>query len=353
MLATNKLPVAHTNNFTIVRFVAAICVIISHSYDVTGFAAFEPLKRITKEYLVFSDVGLIAFFTISGYLVSKSLQNSNSLSSFFAKRLLRIYPALIAAIALTVFVIGPIFSQKNIQEYFSDSKTWFYLTTIGAFRIQYFLPGLFNSDSFFIKSVNASLWSISLELKLYIGLSLLFFFKKNILFAKRILLIVAISLLVFIVLNEEVLNQVFNYKIITLIFAFVIGSNCFYQSFKPSYLLIASLILFTIGIAQIFLNVFFDNGLTIRIGIACFTMWCCLQKRLVFALTNDISYGVYIYAFVVQQMLFQLFNYQMSPEINILLTLLITVPIALISWKFIEEPALQLKQRFTKSSAPS
>lgn len=257
------------------------------------------------------------------------------------------------SIAFTVFVVGPIFSQTNIKDYFSDSKTWYYLTTIGGFRIQYFLPGLFNSNNFFIKSVNASLWSISLELKLYIGLSLLFFFKTKILIVRYILLATATSLLVFIVLNEEALNQVFNYKIITLIFAFVLGSNCFYQSFKPSHLLIASLILFTIGIAQILLNVFFDDGLTIRIGIACFTMWYCLQKRLIVALKNDISYGVYIYAFVVQQLLFQLFNYQMLPAINILLTLFITIPIALLSWKFIEEPALQLKQKFTKSSALS
>jgi len=353
MLANNKLPATHANNFTLIRLVAAISVILSHSYDVTGFAAFEPLKRITKEYLVSSDIGLIAFFTISGYLVSKSLQNSKSLSSFFIKRLLRIYPALIVAVILTVFVIGPIFSQANIQAYFSDYKTWFYLTTISGFRIQYYLPELFTTESFFIKSVNASLWSISLELKLYIGLSLLFFFKLNKVIVKRIILATALLLFALIILNEEVLEQVFNYKIITLTFAFVIGSNCFYWSLKPSFLLAASILLFTLGIIQILKNNFFDDGLTIRVGIACFTMWCCLQERFVLAIKNDISYGIYIYAFVVQQMLFQLFNYSMSAELNVILALLITVPIAFLSWKFIEEPALRLKQKFTKSSALS
>jgi len=236
MLVSYQLHPKHTNNFTIIRLIAAITVIISHSYDVTGNALHEPLRRISKEYLVFSDIGLTAFFTISGYLVSKSLQNSNKISSFFAKRFLRIYPALIVVVVLTVFVIGPIFSQTSVQAYFSDSKTWLYLTTIGALRIRYILPGLFNSNNFFIKSVNASLWSITLELKLYIGLSLFFLLKTHIAIARRVLLAIAILLLVLIILNEEVLKQVFNYKIITLIFAFVLGCNCFYQSFKPSYL---------------------------------------------------------------------------------------------------------------------
>lgn len=77
------------------------------------------------------------------------------------------------------------------------------------------------------------------------------------------------------------------------------------------------------------------------------------QKKFVVKLRNDISYGIYIYAFVIQQMLFQLFNYQMSPILNTVLTLATTIPIAFLSWKFIEEPALQLKQKFTKSSALS
>lgn len=57
----SELQVDKANNFTIVRLIAAICVIISHSYDVTGYAIFEPLKRISKAYLVFSDIGLIVF----------------------------------------------------------------------------------------------------------------------------------------------------------------------------------------------------------------------------------------------------------------------------------------------------
>ena len=64
MQADNKLPVEYPNNFTILRLVAAVCVVVSHSFDVTGYATLEPLRRLTNEYLVFSDIGLIIFLLL-------------------------------------------------------------------------------------------------------------------------------------------------------------------------------------------------------------------------------------------------------------------------------------------------
>lgn len=353
MQADTKSSFEYPNNFTVLRLFAAICVVVSHSFDITGYATLEPLRRLTKEYLVFSDIGLIIFFTISGYLISKSLQNTVNIFSFFARRILRIYPALLVAVLLTIFVIGPIFSNLSTVEYFNNIKTWYYLTTISAFRVQYFLPGLFNNKRYIINSVNASLWSIGLELKLYIGLSFVYFFKNNTLLTKRVLLIVMIGVLAVIVMHANILGREYSYKIVSLIFAFVLGSNIYYQSLKTTHLLAFGLAFLAFGIIQILLNVCIDTAITIRIGISCVAIWLCLQKRFVFVLKNDISYGVYIYAFIVQQVLFQLFQYQMSPQLNIVLTLLITIPLAFLSWKCIEEPTLKLKQQLTKSSVLS
>ena len=236
---------------------------------------------------------------------------------------------------------------------FNNIKTWYYLTTITAFRIQYFLPGLFTNNHSILKSVNASLWSIGLELKLYIGISSVYFFKNNTLLTKRVVLAIMVGVLAIIMMHASVLGRAYNYKIVTLIFAFVLGSNIFYQSFKTTHLLAFGLAFLAFGIIQILLNVCTDNAVTIRIGISCVAIWLYLQKRFVFVLKNDISYGVYIYAFIVQQVLFQLFRYQMSPQLNIVLTLVITIPLAFLSWKYIEAPTLKLKQQLTKSSVLS
>lgn len=59
---------------------------------------------------------------------------------------------------------------------------------------------------------------------------------------------------------------------------------------------------------------------------------------------GDISYGIYIYAFPVQQLLAQ-FIPHMRPLTMLFLSALITLPLALLSWFFVEKPALGLKGR--------
>ncbi|MCX7220851.1 MAG: hypothetical protein NTY70_18540 [Burkholderiales bacterium] len=64
---------------------------------------------------------------------------------------------------------------------------------------------------------------------------------------------------------------------------------------------------------------------------------------------GDYSYGVYIYAFPVQQSVIALF-----PEISAValtaLSLSVTLLLAMLSWHLIEQPALALKGRFGAKS---
>ena len=59
----------------------------------------------------------------------------------------------------------------------------------------------------------------------------------------------------------------------------------------------------------------------------------------------DYSYGLYIFAYPVQQTL--IWGTGMtSPALHIAASLAITLMLAMLSWHFIEEPALRLKDRF-------
>jgi peptidoglycan/LPS O-acetylase OafA/YrhL len=76
------------NSFDIARFLAASGVIFSHHFPISGYV--EP------EFLGFTlgSVSVYVFFLMSGYLICNSVINNSDFSRFLAARLLRIIPNL-------------------------------------------------------------------------------------------------------------------------------------------------------------------------------------------------------------------------------------------------------------------
>jgi peptidoglycan/LPS O-acetylase OafA/YrhL len=66
-------------------------------------------------------------------------------------------------------------------------------------------------------------------------------------------------------------------------------------------------------------------------------------------LKGDLSYGLYVYAFPVQQVIVATLGSILSPLLLAFLTVLITVPIAALSWRWLESPALRLVTRLCVS----
>lgn len=58
---------------------------------------------------------------------------------------------------------------------------------------------------------------------------------------------------------------------------------------------------------------------------------------------NDISYGLYIWAWPVQQLLVLAGAQALGPWLSALLALACTLPLAWLSWKGVEEPAMRLR----------
>ena len=147
------------NNFDVLRLLAASLVLFSHSYALTDNA--EPFAEISG--WTFGEVGVVMFFAMSGFLIAKSWSDRPQLVPFAVKRALRILPALVVAVSVTVFVIGPLFTTLPLSSYFSDPVTWLYLVRC-SLLITFFgtLPGVFE-DNPYPDAVNGSLWTLPVE----------------------------------------------------------------------------------------------------------------------------------------------------------------------------------------------
>ncbi len=148
------------NNFGIMRLVGAVMVIWGHMYVLTG----QPTPMFMWESI--HGFGVAVFFVISGYLITKSWMRRPVFKEYIVKRIFRIFPALIACVLLTVFVVGPLMTSIPLREYFSSPLTWKYLLN-GVLYINHLLPGVFENN-IASSAVNGSLWCLPVEFLMYL-----------------------------------------------------------------------------------------------------------------------------------------------------------------------------------------
>lgn len=153
-----------TNSFDLLRLCAAALVLYSHQHALLGLAEPELLGWTT-----FGGVGVSIFFFLSGLLVWSSWARDPDLKRFFIRRSLRIFPALWFVVLVTVLVLGPIFSKLAAADYFASFEAWRYLST-ALLVVWRGLPGVF-SDNPFPLAVNGSLWTLPVEFLCYVSVA--------------------------------------------------------------------------------------------------------------------------------------------------------------------------------------
>ncbi len=139
--------VGRDNNFTLLRFSAAMTVLFAHSVAVLGL---PPEREFFFNRLGFSlgEMGLDMLFVTSGFLVTASLVGRQDLIAYLWARILRVYPGMWVMLVLTVFVLAPALTSSAARTTITPRRsTWEYFrkcaTLIGGVR--YSLPGVFDT----------------------------------------------------------------------------------------------------------------------------------------------------------------------------------------------------------------
>ena len=153
------------NNFNILRLIFASTVIISHSYPLTN--NIEIFSKITNNQIDLGSISVEIFFIISGYLIFTSLHCSKSIISYLWKRILRLFPALVIMLLITILILPFITNSNNI---FLQKDYYSYLyNNLTLYRVQYSVKGIFENNPY-PKAINGSLWTLRYEFTMYLFL---------------------------------------------------------------------------------------------------------------------------------------------------------------------------------------
>jgi peptidoglycan/LPS O-acetylase OafA/YrhL len=347
--------ISRNNNFDLIRLMAAFQVLFWHGA--------EHLKVFDKVYyflvVLFQFPGVPIFFTISGFLISYSLERNNfNLKKYFKNRALRIFPALWLCTIITAFLLIGLSQVTSIKDFF----TWFF-AQITFFQF-YVSPSL---KSWGVGHPNGSLWSIAVELQFYLILPVVLYViskAKQVRFSNIIILIIfalSIAIKLFILKSASIaqyqtLQKLLNTTVLVYLHFFLTGIAIyknfdFLEKFLRNKILIW-LIVYAIYVlvARVWFNLYLNPYDISVAGIIANTILSLLTISFAFSYTNlsqkllhenDISYGMYIYHMpVINCMIsFEIFG----SMIDLLILIVFTTLLSYLSWKFVEQRILRLK----------
>ena len=326
---------AQPNGFNTIRLLAALAVILSHSFSITGVA--EPLESATGQTtLGFLAVGV--FFVISGLLISESAERG-PLTAFVDRRARRLLPCLVVAVVLCAAVLGPAVTTLPLIGYAVHPDSWAFLGNAVFLPVGLGLPGVFDAHPKF--GVNGSLWTLKFEVACYAvaaACSRLRPYRRA-----AVLLLWLASFAVSRAVPQEPSGALFYLAGWADLFRFF-GAGMVIHLWRDRLVLRAgwawgALALVVLASAtSIFVEMCATAG---SYALLVFAYHCPAWFRRA-TRSGDVSYGVYVYAFPVQQLI-----YAASPRSahewvwNTAAAMPIALGIGAVSWAWVERPWLR------------
>lgn len=330
------------NNLNIIRFIAAMLVIYSHSFPFTyGSEHGDWLAKLTNGQINLGGVAVSVFFFYGGFLICKSLDRLQNGKKFFIARIKRIFPPLIFVVIVSAFVLGPILTTLSLKDYFTSLGTYKYLLN-GLLLPVHDLPGVFENNVYGA-AVNGSLWTLPIEFVCYIFCYL--FWKIGFLNKKRAKYTLPVAV-VFLTVASLVLARFSPLLAESLrpMMLFYLGMMVYiYREYIPvnGLLTLVMSIVFVLGMFTPFVNVFIYIAFTYMLLYVGYGMKYKLSG---FGKNLEISYGMYLCGAPIQQILVYVFGNNMSQLANASIAIVLSMISGAIICIAIEKPLQKIKK---------
>lgn len=337
------------NNFDFIRWFAASAVIVSHESALLPRGGLEPLTHIAGGFATLGTIAVDVFFVTSGFLVARSLLERGLLVQFAAARLRRVLPALAVMLLLSAFVLGPLVTTLPLGSYLRDPRILTYVGRNANLLVndpQWGLPGVFLDNKHPV-AVNGSLWSLWPEIRMY-GILLALGFAVRVL-PWRAEAVVGIGMLVVAVAGWATHEDLAGRTLEPLTLArlgpyFAVGALLYVLRRRVPLSLALVAVAWCLALPARG-TVAFVPLFTVAVGLTVITLAHLRAGRIArWGCYGDPSYGLYIYAFPIQQALAGRWP-GASLAAHFTAAYALTLACAFASWRLVEEPALRGKTR--------
>ena len=324
------------NALNTIRFILASCVLLSHSWPLTGHAEEPGIGGIHL-----GTWSVYGFFAISGYLIAQSRLRLR-FAPFLWRRVLRIFPGLWVVVLLTAFVLAPVASAFAGQGAWSLGAAARYTVENGLLYANRQDIGQTLSSVSYPQAWNGSLWTLLYEFAAYLAIAAVLTGAWLRRFAPVVL---TLLLLCICAANPWVQDHV------ALSYARFGGQLAPYFISGSLLALLRHRIPLKAGYAAgalvavvVILSFLPPTAGWQALPIAYLTLWLGAVLPVRAFTVDDPSYGIYIYAFPVQQTI-AAFLAPTNPLLMFAVAAPITFACAWLSWRLVEKPALKLKSR--------
>lgn len=352
-----KTPDLKNNAFDFVRLLFAFFVVYAHSRYLYGAPDIFHWEDSHFSNLHAGSIGVWGFFAISGFLVATSFLKSNSIADFLTKRFKRIFPGFWCSLLVCALLFAPLwyFIKIGTLTNFIDINglyIWKFLVTNMDATIQTQSIGSLVSDS-----INGPYWTIRHEINCYVILAIFLSLTKFSHAVQRYGLLYLTCLLSCIrLLFNYNANFAFAYpqwfgdeKFLLFLVIFLWGAtlSLYKEHIKPNWMsAFLAFGLLIIATEADFLPFVFPLCFSYLIICLCFI----LPIRNIGERFGDFSYGIYLYHWPVRLTL-QILGFQQKLGLwpFIALNVVCTLPLAYMSWTYVERRFLRHKHKLEKT----
>ena len=337
------------NALNVFRLVLAVVVILWHSFPLTGRdISWWPLHQLL------SEAEVDGFFAISGFLITASWFRRPRVRDYLIARALRILPGFYICLVITAFVVAPIgvamqggsagallWSSAPIEYVGKNIGIWTFQFDVGATPRGIPIPGVWNG----------SLWTLGWELACYltvVAVGVRGLCRRRWFLPLALVLPLLVSLMPWSALLPSIVCAL---PAIAARFALMFGAGALIYQLRN--VIPARWSWVAVSMAVVFAANFLPNYrlvAAILLAYAIITAGALIRHKR-FTVHTDLSYGMYIYAFPIQQLLVIGGLGWINPLAFWILATAATLPFAALSWFVIEKPAISWKSRFLPSGS--